>query len=86
MIILVQCYERATYHGVGVLSVRHTTGSTYRACDIPRGRRTERATHHGVGLRACDTPRGRRTGNKQAAENDGESETFQCGMWTETTA
>ena len=43
-------YERATHHGVGV-----------RACDTPRGWRTECATHHGVDVRACDTSQGWRT-------------------------
>ena len=37
--VLAQWYERATHHGVDVLSVRHITGSAY-----------ERATHHGVGV------------------------------------
>ena len=32
--------ERATYHGVGVLNVRHITATAY-----------ERATHYGVGVR-----------------------------------
>ena len=81
--ILVQWYERATHHGVGVQSVRHITGSAY-----------ERATHHGVGVRACDTSWGRRTSlrhitgsayEKRAVENNCASVMFQCGMWSETT-
>ena len=47
---------------------RETPGSTilvqaYWACDTSRGRHTERATHHGVGVRAYDTShsQGRRT-------------------------
>ena len=47
--ILVQAYKRATHHGVGVLSVRHTTGSAY-----------ERATHHGVGVRETSSGREQR--------------------------
>ena len=62
---------------VGVQSVRHITGLTYRACDTSRdrrtqrrterathhGQRTERATHHGVDIRET-------SGREQRRERD----------------
>ena len=62
--MLIQWYECATHHGVGVPSVRNINGSAY-----------ERATHHGIGLRACDTSRGstyerETSGREQRRERD----------------